>query len=330
MAEGGGAETATATPNDAPNDAGVDAAAVGGFIGEVDELRIAKGVRPAGYLKASAIGQGADGARFLTVGMDEETASWISGYFAVILSSVTLDGWVVIAILMVMAVISWVVMVDKAIYLRRLEKANAGFLEHFRGLSSDIGVLHSGNEAAITSLGGRLSEEDDGIVRGSSLYRIYLMGAEEVYNRTAGGRGTALSAAAIEAIRATLDAGQVQESQKMNRLMVLLTIAISGGPFLGLLGTVVGVMITFAAIAASGDVNVNAIAPGIAAALVATVAGLTVAIPALFGYNWLLTRIKNASATMNVFVDELVTRLAEASSHGAGRHLASHIPTAAE
>ena len=53
--------------------------------------------------------------------------------------------------------------------------------------------------------------------------------------------------------------------------MVLLTIAISGGPFLGLLGTVVGVMITFAAIAASGDVNVNAIAPGIAAALVATV-----------------------------------------------------------
>jgi biopolymer transport protein ExbB len=62
--------------------------------------------------------------------------------------------------------------------------------------------------------------------------------------------------------------------------MVMLTIAISGGPFLGLLGTVVGVMITFAAIAASGDVNVNAIAPGIAAALAATVAGLAVAIPA--------------------------------------------------
>ena len=74
--------------------------------------------------------------------------------------------------------------------------------------------------------------------------------------------------------------------------MVILTIAISGGPFLGLLGTVVGVMITFAAIAASGDVNVNAIAPGIAAARVATVAGLFVAIPALFGYNYLISRIK--------------------------------------
>ena len=91
----------------------------------------------------------------------------------------------------------------------------------------------------------------------------------------------------------------------------MLTIAISGGPFLGLLGTVVGVMITFAAIAAAGDVNVNAIAPGIAAALVATVAGLGVAIPALFGYNYLTTRIKTVSNDMHVFVDEFVTKMAE-------------------
>jgi biopolymer transport protein ExbB len=92
---------------------------------------------------------------------------------------------------------------------------------------------------------------------------------------------------------------------------VLLTIAISGGPFLGLLGTVVGVMITFAAIAASGDVNINAIAPGIAAALVATVAGLAVAIPALFGYNYLGSRIRDISADMRVFVDEYLGRIAE-------------------
>jgi biopolymer transport protein ExbB len=70
-------------------------------------------------------------------------------------------------------------------------------------------------------------------------------------------------------------------------------------------------MITFAAIAASGDVNVNAIAPGIAAALVATVAGLVVAIPALFGYNYLISRIKDLTADMQVFIDELVTKIAE-------------------
>jgi biopolymer transport protein ExbB len=93
--------------------------------------------------------------------------------------------------------------------------------------------------------------------------------------------------------------------------MVLLTIAISGGPFLGLLGTVVGVMITFAAIAATGDVNINAIAPGIAAALVATVAGLAVAIPALFGYNYLASSIKTIVSDMHVFVDEFISKTAE-------------------
>jgi biopolymer transport protein ExbB len=115
----------------------------------------------------------------------------------------------------------------------------------------------------------------------------------------------------MQAIRASLDGGLVRETQALNRNMVLLTIAISGGPFLGLLGTVVGVMITFAAVAAAGDVNVNAIAPGIAAALAATVAGLGVAIPALFGYNYLLTQIKNATGNIHVFIDEFVTKLAE-------------------
>ena len=108
-----------------------------------------------------------------------------------------------------------------------------------------------------------------------------------------------------------MDGGLIRETQKLNSLIVLLTIAISGGPFLGLLGTVVGVMITFAAIAQQGEVNVNAIAPGISAALAATVAGLAVAIPALFGYNYLLSRIKDATSDMHVFIDEFVTKMAE-------------------
>jgi biopolymer transport protein ExbB len=125
------------------------------------------------------------------------------------------------------------------------------------------------------------------------------------------GHPRVLSAQAMGAIRSSLDATMVREQARLNSQMVLLTIAISGGPFLGLLGTVVGVMITFAAIAAAGDVNVNSIAPGIAAALVATVAGLAVAIPALFGYNYLAARVKNISNEMSVFSDELVNRLAE-------------------
>src|ERR1700735_1345831 len=121
-----------------------------------------------------------------------------------------------------------------------------------------------------------------------------------------------LSSQANNTMRANLDRVSAKETERLNALIVLLTIAISGGPFLGLLGTVVGVMITFAAIAASGDVNINAIAPGIAAALVATVAGLGVAIPALFGYNYLIIRIKDITGEMHAFTDEFVTRLAEA------------------
>ncbi|MEI9896979.1 MAG: MotA/TolQ/ExbB proton channel family protein [Chthoniobacter sp.] len=116
---------------------------------------------------------------------------------------------------------------------------------------------------------------------------------------------------ALQAIRASLDGGMARESQRLNAHMVFLTIAIAGGPFMGLLGTVIGVMITFAEIAASGEVNINAIAPGIAAALIATVAGLVVAIPALFGYNYLISKIKEVTVTAHVFIDEFVTKMAE-------------------
>ncbi len=140
-----------------------------------------------------------------------------------------------------------------------------------------------------------LKSEKQNTYRLSTLYRLYHHGVQEMTGRiglkSAGARAvTTLTPQAIAAIRAAMDATLVRMTQKLQSQMVMLTIAISGGPFLGLLGTVVGVMITFAAIAASGDVNVNSIAPGIAAALAATVAGLAVAIPALFGYNWLNTR----------------------------------------
>ena len=115
----------------------------------------------------------------------------------------------------------------------------------------------------------------------------------------------------MQAIKATLDGGLVREVQKLNSNLIFLTIGIAGGPYLGLLGTVIGVMITFAVIAKSGQVEVNSIAPGIAGALLATVAGLAVAIPALFAYSYLSAQIKDAVSDMQVFIDEIVTKIAE-------------------
>jgi biopolymer transport protein ExbB len=214
-------------------------------------------------------------------------------------------------------------MVSKAIFLARVQRANAAFLKEFERLKGDPTALDrpenddAPGDAALdeSPFMPHFKGETDQF-RVSTLYRLYHHGVQEMTGRiglkSAGARAvTSLTPQAIEAIRATMDATLVRLTQKLAARMVILTIAISGGPFLGLLGTVVGVMITFAAIAASGDVNVNSIAPGIAAALAATVAGLAVAIPALFGYNWLNTKIREINADMRVFVDEFVTRIAE-------------------
>jgi biopolymer transport protein ExbB len=285
-----------------------------GFAGEMDELVISKVARPVGAIKVAVLTQGDKASKLLTLAPDEIKSSWFSaGYVGVILSSLTVDGWIVIGVLVIMSAISWMVMVTKARYLSATAKGNAVFLRDWKHVAADLSFLDERDTRKVVTLGGRIDARERQLVRHSSVYHIYKIGAEEIRHRLAMERAHqhVLSARSIQAIRATLDAGLVRETQKLNRLMVLLTIAISGGPFLGLLGTVVGVMITFAAIAAQGDVNVNAIAPGIAAALAATVAGLVVAIPALFGYNYLVSRLKDVVSDMQVFIDEFVTKVAE-------------------
>ncbi|HEY1611580.1 MAG TPA: DUF2341 domain-containing protein [Paraburkholderia sp.] len=283
-------------------------ATTGGYVGELDELRLSKVARTPTLLALDAMSQGAE-SKLVAYGADEKQSGFGFGYFGVIVHSVTIDAWVVIGILLAMAAISWVVMYNKAVYVNRVDSANGFFVKRFRETAGKhlTGLSHV---EARSDEGRRLGQ--------SSMYRLYASGVSEIQSRLDRDGRAQITAESIEAIRATMDATLVRENQQLSKSMVLLTIAISGGPFLGLLGTVVGVMITFAAIAAAGDVNVNAIAPGIAAALLATVTGLFVAIPALFGYNYLLIRNRNVTANMQVFVDEFVTRLAEA--HASPEH----------
>ncbi len=283
------------------------------FNGEMDELEVSKVARPPGFIKAAALGQGADSAKLLTLGQDESPpAGWLSGafgLFGVILKSVTIDGWVVIGVLGIMAVISWYVMVNKLLYLLIVEKGNTLFLAEWRHVALDLTVLDHGEPEKVKTMGGRAGPKLLKLIRNSTLYSIYHVGAEEIALRMANNR--ILSTRSIQAIRASLDGSYVRENHKLNSGMVFLTISIAGGPFMGLLGTCIGVMITFAAIAATGEVNISAIAPGLAAALVATVAGLLVAIPALLGYNYLTSRMKMVTSDMQIFIDEFVTKMAE-------------------
>ncbi|MET3106020.1 biopolymer transport protein ExbB [Oxalobacteraceae bacterium GrIS 1.18] len=276
-----------------------------GYRGQMDEVSLAGVGRSIGYIKALAGSQLAD-SPLMAIPDTEEASEGGVNYVSILLGAVTIDGWVVIGILMIMCVVSFWVMITKTISISKINKANEEFLDVFSKKSNAL-LTPGSNDI-------RVLDANPG-VRHSTIYHLYAIGLREMKHRfdaqIAAGQTNALTHAALDAIRASLDASMVRENQRLNSGMVLLTIAISGGPFLGLLGTVVGVMITFAAIAAAGDVNVNAIAPGIAAALVATVAGLAVAIPALFGYNWLAIKIKNASADTQVFADEFVTKSAE-------------------
>jgi biopolymer transport protein ExbB len=273
-----------------------------GLTGLLDQLEVAGTVRSADWVKFAHAAQSADAKLVLSTTQTEETAAAGEGgeehgHFAILVDNLTVDAWVVIIILGVMFVIACWVMYDKAVLVGRADKDNTKFLTGFRNAKDVLTV----------------PTQD---MKHSQLARLYNAGLRELQKRNVGKEGAEpLSGASIDAVKAAIDADLIRESHTLNSKIVLLTIAISGGPFLGLLGTVVGVMITFAAIAAAGDVNVNAIAPGIAAALLATVAGLGVAIPALFGYNYLAARIKNISSDMGIFVDEFVTRVAE--THGA-------------
>jgi len=275
-----------------------------GFAGEIDELRVAGAALPQAAFQLAAASEG-QGARLLMADTAEQVSTGGGhGYWGLLFGSLMFDAWVVIIICALMLVIAIAIMISKGLLISRVRQANEAFLDAYGQISRRAGD-HNG-----------LPAFDAGPkAQGSTLARLYRIGNRELTERLQEGRVSqsrfALRANSVAAIRSALDAGRVREGQKLHARLVLLTIAISGGPFIGLLGTVMGVMITFASVAAAGEVNISAIAPGMAAALLATVAGLAVAIPALFGYNYLLSRIEEIQADHDIFVDELEKRIAE-------------------
>ncbi|MDP1634876.1 MAG: DUF2341 domain-containing protein, partial [Gallionellaceae bacterium] len=235
-AEAGGSDVAVA---DSAGDVQIGA----GYRGEIDEVTLAATARAADYIKALHGSQQPDSPMLVAAAAEEGGES--ASYIGILLGALTLDGWVVIGILAVMGVVSVVVMIGKTLFLGRTNKANDAFIKRFRDSSRKLLRPDSLDTKDITA---------DTAVHHSTIFRLYKVGIEEMRHRfeaqSESGKENSLSGAALNAIRAAMDAAMVRENQRLNSQIVLLTIAISGGPFLGLLGTVVGVMITFAAIAA--------------------------------------------------------------------------------
>ncbi len=119
-----------------------------------------------------------------------------------------------------------------------------------------------------------------------------------------------LSLTQLEALRMTLEK---EESEERDELAVGLTwLAVIGSisPLLGLMGTVIGVMNAFLGIVATGSTNIGAVAPGVAEALVPTVVGLAVAIPAVIGYNYYVARLNSVASELEGFSSEFIGTLA--------------------
>lgn len=295
------AADAAAAPADAAAAPAVPVVTYAPFIGAIDEIRLSKIARPAALILADATAQGAE-SRLIAYGADEEASGFGFGALGFLLAAVPFDAWIVLAVLAIMMIQSWHIMISKSRNAGRLEKSNDAFRQAFSKVGKRLEMLADDPRAA-------------GQLKDSSLWRLYEVAVNELRVRREQGADTRIiSSATIEAIRVSMDAVRTKEQQKLGARLGSLSNAIAGGPYIGLLGTVLGIMVVFLATAMAGDVNINAIAPGMAAALLATAAGLFVAIPALFGYNRLVGRNKEINADMRVFVDEFVARLAEA--HG--------------
>lgn len=267
-----------------------------GFAGEMDEVGLSNTPRSESWIKALYASQVPQSKllAFQPVEAYSGGSSNLLNYVGVVFKNTTLSGWSIIVIILIMLALSAVIFVDKAYTLRGIAKANRSFMLAMEPCE-DMLECGLGDEYKDAPLGRIFSRG-----RAFALARLRQRGT-----------GSYIGQRSLNSLRTVLEEGALREVQTLNRRMVVLTIAISGGPFLGLLGTVWGVMNTFAAMAMVGEANIMAIAPGVASALATTVFGLIVAIPALFAYNYLTVHIKDISADLYAFIDEFAANVEE-------------------
>jgi biopolymer transport protein ExbB/TolQ len=215
---------------------------------------------------------------------------------AYIWDQATPEAKVIIGCLVIFSIIAWTVMFTKATQMRRAKKLNTYFASEFKDQKNVLGIFDRKLE-----------------VDGCPMFMVYRAGSVELNARLKNNLGDErkkhVSLKGMEHVKRTLENTVAQESLKLESGLILLAIAVSGAPFLGLLGTVWGVMSTFGHIAQQGSATMAAMAPGVSAALITTVAGLLVAIPSMFGYNWLVHNLRVLTVELDNFAQELISKM---------------------
>ena len=233
------------------------------------------------------------------------------------LEKATIEGKVTIGLLAIVSLFSWTVIIKKARQLYLAQRAGKKFFAAYRTTRDPLELFN------------KKSDFTD-----APAFEVYAAGAEELAyhlknnpvtvrakakssgevssghtDHLAKSTVTKVSGSAFESVRVVLDRSVGQQALSLEKGMIILSTAVAGGPFIGLLGTVWGVMETFSGIAIAKAASLTAMAPGVAGALIATVVGLFVAIPAMFAYNYMITSIRAITQELDNFNSELSTSM---------------------
>jgi biopolymer transport protein TolQ len=192
----------------------------------------------------------------------------------------------VLILLLVFSIYSWAIIISKWLWLRDAERETKEFLARFQR-------------------GGKLSELSQAADPNSRspLIRVFLAGYDEISNQLGESGGRVRS---TDALSRVLQSATIAEVSQMERRLTWLATTANASPFIGLFGTVVGIIIAFRGLSTASASSIQAVAPGIAEALIATAAGIAAAVPAAIFYNNFLNRIKTLTGIIDRFSLELI------------------------
>lgn len=188
-----------------------------------------------------------------------------------------LAGQFIVLILLGLSVLTWAIMLSKYRQLKRLKALNDAFEEAFY------------KQKSIQNL--RISRQTE--VPYAYLTQVLLTSHQS-------------EPGSQEFVQSQMDAALMAQNLRYESRMVLLSSIITGAPFLGLLGTVWGVMDAFGSVSGKSSVSLQVLAPGVSGALLTTVAALLVAIPSVFGYNFLLSLTRQRCVELEGFCSRLL------------------------
>ena len=204
-------------------------------------------------------------------------------------------GKLIVFLLFLVSIYSWAIILYKNGVIRRARNKSFAFLDKFREAPDDM----VGHYADRTEFG--TSPFASVFEAGLAELALILGGKDRMQAHRS------LSMVQMDGLERSLETAISEQVMELRRYLIVLATTAGVAPFVGLFGTVWGIMKAFSAMSLTGTASISSVAPGVSAALTTTVAGLAVAIPALVGYNYLMNNVRNLTQRMENFSSEFLS-----------------------